>query len=287
MPANLQLLNRRIKTSKNIAQIAKAMETISASKIKKAQDAASGNKPYAEKILDLASKAMSQTGKKKFRHKYIDLPQNKKKLFIIITPDKGLCGGLNTNLYKKILEVDNKNAIYITLGKKAQKFASKIEGQLYASFPLGGSLPSYTAIIQIKTLLDELISKKEISEANLLYAEFESILIQHPMTTKLLPLKLEKIGTNVTEKNVQENDDAIFEPDAESFLLDLLPQYIETQIYKALIQAYTSEQAARMMAMQNAKNNAFDIADYLTLVYNKSRQERITNEILDLTNSQY
>lgn len=286
MPANLQLLKRRIKTSQNIAQIAKAMETISASKIKKAQDAATSNKPYAEKILDLASKAMSQLGNNKFTHPYIDLPKNKKRLYIIITPDKGLCGGLNTNLYKKIMEVDNSHSLYITLGKKAQKFATKLEGNLFASFPLGSTLPSYAAIIQIKTLLDELISKKEISEAHLLFAEFESILTQKPTTTKLLPLKLEKIGGEITKEDTQENDDAIFEPDAQSFLLDLLPQYIETQIYNSLLQAYTSEQAARMMAMQNAKNNAFDIADYLTLVYNKSRQERITNEILDLTNSQ-
>lgn len=286
MPANLQLLKRRIKTSQNIAQIAKAMETISASKIKKAQDAATSNKPYAEKILDLASKAMSQLGNKKFTHPYIDLPKNKKRLYIIITPDKGLCGGLNTNLYKKIMEVDNSHSLYITLGKKAQKFATKLEGNLFASFPLGSTLPSYAAIIQIKTLLDELISKKEISEAHVLFAEFESILTQKPTTTKLLPLKLEKISGDITTEDTQENDDAIFEPDAQSFLLDLLPQYIETQIYNSLLQAYTSEQAARMMAMQNAKNNAFDIADYLTLVYNKSRQERITNEILDLTNSQ-
>src|SRR3989344_864838 len=287
MPANLQLLKRRIKTSQNIAQIAKAMETISASKIKKAQDAATGNKPYAQKILELASKAMSQTEKKKFSHQYINLPKNKKKLYIIISPDKGLCGGLNTNLYKKIMEVDSSKTLYITLGKKAQKFAAKLEGELFASFPLGSTLPSYAAIIQIKSLLDELILKKEISEAHLLFAEFESILTQKPITGKLLPLELEQISDEITLKEVQENDDAIFEPDAESFLLDLLPQYVETQIYNSLLQAYTSEQAARMMAMQNAKNNAFDIADYLTLVYNKSRQERITNEILDLTNSQY
>lgn len=287
MPANLQLLKRRIKTSSNIAQIAKAMETISASKIKKAQDAANSNKPYAEKILDLATKAMSQTQNKKFEHKYINLPKNKKKLYIIITPDKGLCGGLNTNLYKKIMEIDTSNALYITLGKKAEKFASKLEGELYASFPLGSTLPTYATIIQIKNLLDELIDKKMISEAHLLFAEFDSILTQRPTTSKLLPLTIEKISGEITETKIAENDDIIFEPDAHSFLLELLPQYIETQIYNALLQAYTSEQAARMMAMQNAKNNAFDIADYLTLVYNKSRQERITNEILDLTNSQY
>ncbi len=286
MPANLQLLKRRIKTSKNIAQIAKAMETISASKIKKAQVAASNNKPYAEKILDLASKAMSQTGNKKFTHMYINLPKNKKTLLILITPDKGLCGGLNTNLFKKMLEVDNKNVIYITLGKKAEKFAYKLEGEVHASFPLGTSLPSYATIIQIKTLIDELISSKSISEAQILYAEFESILTQSPTSKKLLPLVLSDISEKSTNETVSVSNEAIFEPDAQSFLLELLPQYIETQIYNALIQAFTSEQAARMMAMQNAKNNAFDIADYLTLSYNKSRQEKITNEILDLTNTQ-
>lgn len=287
MPVNLQLLKRRIKTSQNIAQIAKAMETISASKIKKAQDAATNNKPYAEKILDLASKAMSQIGNIKFKHKYIDLQRGKKNLYIIITPDKGLCGGLNTNLYKKMMEIDSSSAMFITLGKKAEKFASKLEGEIHASFPFGGSIPSYATIIQIKALLDEMLAKKQISEAYLLYAEFSSILSQKPITSKLLPLTLEKIEIEITEEKVQENDDAIFEPNAQAFLLELLPQYVETQIYNALLQAHTSEQAARMMAMQNAKNNAFDIADYLTLLYNKSRQERITNEILDLTNSQY
>lgn len=286
MPANLQLLKRRIKTSQNIAQIAKAMETISASKIKKAQDAATNNKPYAEKILDLVSKAMNQTGNKRFSHKYIDLPNNKKTLYIVITPNKGLCGGLNTNLYKKMMEVDGPNAIFITIGKKGEKFAGKLEGELHASFPISSGLPDYATIIQLKTLLDELLEKKHISGAQLLFAEFESILTQKPAILNLLPLKLDKIEQDVTKNLIQENGDAIFEPDAKSFLLDLLPQYVETQIFNALLQAYTSEQAARMMAMQNAKNNAFDIADYLTLVYNKSRQERITNEILDLTNSQ-
>jgi len=284
MPANLQLLKRRIKTSQNIAQIAKAMETISASKIKKAQYAASGNRPYAEKILELAGQAMNQVQNKKFTHKYISLPKNKKKLYIIITPDKGLCGGLNTNLYKKIFEVDEKNALYITLGKKAERFAGKLEGELYASFKLGSTLPDYSLIVQVKNLLDELIDSKSISQAHLLFAEFSSILIQKPITSNLLPININKLESE--SKSPEAASDAVFEPDAESFLLALLPQYIETQIFNALIQAFTSEQAARMMAMQNAKNNAFDIADYLTLVYNKSRQERITNEILDLTNSQ-
>ncbi len=284
MAANLQLLKRRIKTSQNIAQIAKAMETISASKIKKAQDAASSNKPFAEKILELAALALSKIERRKFTHEYINLPKNKKSLYIFISPDKGLCGGLNTNLYKKMIEVDSQNNLYITLGKKAELFGGKLKGTLYASFPLGSTLPDYTLIVQVKKMIDELVLKKEISEVQILFAEFESILTQKPLAAKLLPLNLTDLKLDTPQTD---STDAIFEPDAESFLKDLLPQYIETQIYNALIQAFTSEQAARMMAMQNAKNNAFDIADYLTLSYNKSRQERITNEILDLTNSQY
>jgi len=287
MAANLQLLKRRINTSKNIAQIAKAMETISASKIKKAQDAANGNKPYAQKILELAAKCMDQLKDKKFSHPYMKLPKNKSKLYVVITPDKGLCGALNTNLYKKMLEVDSNNAIYIVLGKKAEQFSTKLLGNVHASFKMGTSLSGYSTVIQVKSLLDNLLKTAKISEAYLLYAEFDSILTQLPVVKKLLPLNLEIIGARSEKDGFPGGNETLFEPNAEDFLMELLPKYIETQIFNALIQAFTSEQAARMMAMQNAKNNAFDIAEYLTLSYNKSRQERITNEILDLTNSQF
>lgn len=279
MAQNLQLLKRRIKTSKNIAQIAKALEMIAASKIKRAQKASQSNKPYADRITTLTSKIISSVDKKKFSHPYLDMNDNGKSLIIAISPDRGLCGSLNTNLYKKLIETDSHNTKIITVGKKVGFFASKLSFELIASYPMGSALPDYSMVYQLKTHIDNEIENNGISSVSILYADFLSLFTQQPLLKKLLPLEIDQTSP------VTHDDTSIFEPNKEEILKELLPYYLEVQIYNALIVSFTSEQAAQMVAMQNAKNNAFDIAEYLNLVYNKSRQERITNEILDLSNS--
>lgn len=282
MAQNLQLLKRRIKTSNNITQIAKAMEMISASKIKKAQTAANNNKPYAQRISEMTFSALNSRGENKMKLPYVDLPQSPKKLLIAISTNKGLCGSLNTNLNKKLLEYEDKNTMLITVGKKIELFASRLQYELVASFVTSNSLPDYSLTYQLKNLITQYIDDASISEVHILFSEFKSLFTQRSTYQKLLPFTF----NSPTENEIEESASSIFEPNSTEILLDLLPYYLEIQIYNALLQAYTSEQAARMMAMQNAKNNASDIAEYLTLVYNKSRQERITNEILDLANSQ-
>lgn len=285
MAQNLQLLKRRIRTSKNIAQIAKALEMIAASKIKKAQAASQNNKPYADRITITTSKVLHSLKNTPFTHPYLVQPDESaqkkhqnKKLIIAISPDRGLCGSLNTNLYKKLMEIDDSNTKIVTIGKKVGLFASKLSCELLFSYPMGTTLPDYSLVYQLKDIIDNELKKGEISSVGILYADFVSYFTQTPSVKQLLPLEFE-----TEEKDL--GDTSLFEPGRVELLEDLLPYYLQVQLYNSLLQAFTSEQAAQMVAMQNAKNNAFDIAEYLNLVYNKSRQERITNEILDLSNS--
>lgn len=279
MAENLQLLKRRIKTSKNVSQIAKAMEMMSASKIKRAQKTVEGNKPYAKRLELLTSTLMRNAKEHKFTHPYIDGNSSEKKLLVVVSPDRGLCGSLNTNLYKALLPLEDKNTTVITIGKKAETFVVKSNFELLASFVMGTTIPGYSTVFELMSLIDELYKSEKVGTVDILYTEFKSFFVQTPVMRKVLP-----IDTSILTQEAHEYH--LYEPGASLLLETLLPQYLEAALYSALLEAHTSEQVARMIAMQNAKTNANEIATYLTLAYNKSRQERITNEILDLSNNQ-
>jgi F-type H+-transporting ATPase subunit gamma len=276
MAQNLRLLDRRIKTAKNIAQIAKAMEMISASKIKKAQNIVIQNKPYAQRISELTGSILKKTDPEKFTHPYLTKKGTLGTLVIVISTDKGLCGSLNTNLFKKLLEIDSKDIKYVALGKKAIQFCTKLAGDIVGDIPLGTTLPDYTNVYRLIEAINTEYLRGAASSVKVLYNEFNSVFSQEPTLTNLLPIE-----------TISEEVDLpyIFEPNAEEMLRELLPYYLEVKLYTSLLESFTSEQGARMIAMQNAKNNALDIADYLRLTYNKSRQERITNELITLANN--
>lgn len=283
MAQNLQLLKQRIKTSKNISQIAKAMEMIAASKIKKAQTAVVNNKPYAQKIIEQTKRLVAAIDQQEFTHPYIQRNSSDKTLLIVLSPDKGLCGGLVTNILKKVYEHDSQDHMLIAFGKKIERASNKMSGGLVASFPFGGSIPAFSRVYPLIKLIDEYYVQGKVGKVVLIYAEFNSLFSQVPVYKQLLPLHIEiNIKSESSAREV--NQTYIFEPNREELLSSLLPYYLEISLYSALLESYTSEQAARMVAMQNAKNNASDIADALTLSYNKSRQEKITNELLDLNN---
>lgn len=279
MAQNLQLLKRRIRTAKNIAQISKAMEMISASKIKKAQAAVVANKPYAQKITLFTQSILKHTDRKHFTHPFLDPKTSDKTLTIIISPDKGLCGSLNTNLFKKILEEDNKNTKYVTIGKKASQFCQRLSGELISTTDIGTTLPPYTLVYKLIEIINTEYVSGNVNRVEILFNSFNSIFSQTPLKKTLLPIEpsIEEVDTRPLPY--------LFEPKAEKILTSLLPYFVEVILYNSLLEAYTSEQAARMVAMQNAKNNALDIADYLNLSYNKLRQERITSELLALSSS--
>ena len=259
MAQNLRLLQRRIRTAKNIAQIAKAFEMLSASKIKRAQTAVSNNKPYAQRINTLTLDILRHANLDKFTHPYLAHKETGKTLLIVISPDKGLCGSLNTYLFKKILEYDNKNVKYYTLGRKAEKFCSRLSGELIGGNKLGTSIPSYLLVYKLVEAINTEFVNGDVSKVEILYTQFNSIFSQEPVLKQVLPLNIQH----------EEGDllPYLFEPKAEELLTDLLPYFLEVTLYNSLLEAFTAEQAARMVAMQNAKNNALDIADYRNLSY--------------------
>ncbi len=276
MAQSLQLLNRRIKTAKNISQIAKAMEMISASKIKRAQKAVEANKPYAARIVQLTQSILAQMDTDTFSHPFINGNGSDKTLILAISPDKGLCGSLNTNLFKKFLEVDDKNKKIVTLGKKISQFALRSSGEMIASFNLGTTTPEYQVVYQLIEIINSEYMAGNVGKVVILFNQFNSLFSQEPVLKTILPIEIQPDAAQLPY---------VFEPESSEIIKDLLPYYPEAIVYNAILEAFTSEQAARMVAMQNAKNNALDIADYLTLTYNKQRQEKITSELLALSSS--
>lgn len=274
--ATLISLKRRIKTARNVSKTTKAMQMISASKLKRAQDAAVASKPYVEK-LNILSKSISHKIEAEEKHKYMISPLSKSVLYIIISPDKGLCGGLVTNLIREVLKHDsgNKN-YYITLGKKAENYVSSLNKEIIASFPFGTSLPQFDTVYPIAKLVDEYFLNEKVGQVKILSTKFSSVFTQTPEYTNLLPVKLEEADRNNASLT-------LFEPSVSELLPDLLRHYIEMLMFQSFLESYASEQAARMIAMKNATDNALDIISDLQLEYNKTRQEKITNELLDIT----
>lgn len=274
--ATLLILKRRIKTAKNVSKTTKAMQMIAVSKLKKAQDAATASKPYVQK-LDFLSKSLTQKMEKDNLHEYMKEREGiNSKLLIVISPDKGLCGGLVTNLIKEVLHYNASGKIYyLTIGKKAENSVSSLNKEILASFPFGTSLPQFDTVYPIAKIVSEYFLQNKVSEVKILSTKFSSVFTQIPQFNTLLPVKL---NDEIKEKN----STTLFEPNLEELLPDLLEHYLDMVIYQSLLESYASEQAARMMAMKNATDNALDIISELQLEYNKTRQEKITNELLDI-----
>lgn len=278
--AALLSIKRRIKTAKNVSKTTKAMQLISASKLKRAQESAVNSKPYAEK-LEFLSKNLYSKIDNEDKPEYMKITEKtNSKLYIVISPDKGLSGGMVTNLIKEVVNSEEKNkCFYIVVGKKAQSYLSAIGKDIIAAFPFGNSIPSLETVYTITTIVDDYFLNKKVSEVFLITTKFSSVFTQRPTRTKLLPIFLD-------EKEMNE-ESTTFEPELEELLPDLLRHYIEMVTYQSLLESYASEQAARMIAMKNATDNANDMIEDLNLLYNKNRQEKITNELLDIGGASY
>lgn len=274
--ASLLILKRRIKTAQNVSKTTRAMQMIAASKLKRAQDAALSARPYVEKLTGISNSISKRVDSDNLIPYMKKLTSSTDKLVVIVAPDKGLCGGLVTNLARELLNFskENKNAHFLTVGKKANGVANIIGGEVVASFDFGTTLPSYDAVYPIMTIIDDYFLNKKVSEIYILNSNFNSVFSQTPTVKKILPVQFE---------SEQKTSETIFEPSAGELLPGLIRHYLEMSIYQAFLESYLSEQAARMLAMQNATDNAKEIIEELRLLYNKSRQEKITNEILDIS----
>lgn len=281
--ANIRQLKRRISTSQNISKITKAMQMVSASKMKKAQDQALRARAFSH-ALNNSLRKISQTIDPNL-HPLLKKNKEGKKILIIFSTEKGLCGAFNSNLFKKTIEwlKTNPDGQLIILGKKAINFAQSNGLKIYAKFELENEHPELTDILPISQIIIEKYLNSEFSSIEIIYTNFISTLKQKIKTEHILPLQSEKITQ--ADDNQTINAEYSFEPEARIILNELLPHYVENFLYQSLLESKASEHSSRMIAMKNASDNAKELVKELSLVYNKSRQESITNEILEISSA--
>lgn len=282
MPSTLAL-RRRIKTAQNISKTTRAMQMIAASKLKRAQQAVMASRPYIEKLSGLTQAVAPSDTTTEPLHPFLETRTTTgKTLFIVISPDKGLCGGLNTNIYREYFKYnkDEKN-YFVTIGKKIEAVAGSTTKNLIASFHAGNTLPSFAMIEPITKIINDYFLERKVDSVKIISTEFVSVFSQKPHVTDLLPVVVS--GEETTKEKLSEY--TLIEPSPQELLPSLLKRYIDMTIFQQIVESYASFNAAQMIAMQNATNNAKDIVSDLTLLYNKLRQEKITSEILDISSA--
>ena len=277
MASTLQL-KRRILSAQNILKTTKAMQMIAASKLKKAQDAALSSRPYVEKLLAVTSNLTKRVDAEALPEYMRKKASTGKTLFVIIGPDKGLCGGLVTNIIRDVAKQSNSNDSFITIGKKLELPAAHISKNIVGSFEFGNTLPKFSVVYPIVSMIDEQFRSGKIDTVEIISSHFVNVFSQKPKKTHLLPVQPQE-----SEEKEDINKFQLFEPSLDELLPDLLKRYIQMAVYQEVLESYLSEQAARLLSMQNATNNAKDIIEELKLEYNKTRQAKITAELLDIT----
>lgn len=280
MAQGIREVKRRIKSVKNTRQITKAMKMVSTAKLRRAQDQAQAARPYAQKVQDVVASIAS--GSTSFKHPMLQTRPVKKTGYIVITSDRGLAGGYNGNIIRKVLQAANEKhkskdeyAIF-AIGRKGRDFFVKRDYPVIEEVVGMPENPNFADIKQIAYTAVKLYADEKIDELYLCYNEFESAISQIPQVKRLLPLQSIESDSQASTVNYD------YEPSAEEVLEVLLPKYAETLIYSAVLDAKASEHGARMTSMGNATDNASDIIDRLTLFYNRARQAAITQEISEI-----
>jgi F-type H+-transporting ATPase subunit gamma len=281
--ANTLSLRRRIKTAQNVSKTTRAMQMIAASKLKKSQQAALSSRPYVNKLMEIAqSLAPTSNEDSSDLHPYMQKSEvTGKTLYVIISPDKGLCGGLVTNLIREYFKLrKDEKSVFLTVGKKIEAPVASAHKNLLASFPFGTTLPTFGQVLPVVSIINDNYLNKKVDNVKLITTHFNSVFSQSPKITNLLPVTIAQLDGKDNQKT-----DTLFEPNQQELLPELLKRYIEMTLFQHFLESYASENAARMIAMQNATNNAKDIVWELQLLYNKARQEKITKEILDISSA--
>lgn len=273
-------IRTKISSIKNTQKITSAMEMVAASKMRKAQDRMALGKPYAQRIRAVIGHIANSSPE--YRHNYFDAREVKRVGYIIVSTDRGLCGGLNTNTFKAtVISMkqwkDQNVAIDIcVIGAKAAAFFNSYGGNVIAAVRNIGDAPEVSDVIGAVSVMLKKFEDKEIDQLMLVSNTFINTMAQSPKVEQLLPLKPS------SDEELQHHWDYLYEPDAKELLDGLLGRYIESQVYQAVVENNACEQAARMIAMKNATDNAGDIIDELQLIYNKARQAAITQELSEI-----
>lgn len=273
-------IRTQIGSIKNTQKITSAMEMVAASKMRKAQDRMSAGKPYAQRIRSVVGHIAS--GNPEYKHLYLADREVKRVGYILVSSDRGLCGGLNFNVFKAAIRhskewADKDVAVdFCLIGAKAAAFFKSVGGNVVASTRDIGEQPEVADLIgSVKIMLDA-FAKGKIDRLFVVGNEFVNTMTQSPFVNQLLPLQ-----ENPDEK-LKHNWDYIYEPEAHSLLDGLLTRYVESQVYQAVVENVACEQAARMIAMKSATDNAGSMIDDLQTAYNKARQAAITQEISEI-----
>jgi F-type H+-transporting ATPase subunit gamma len=273
-------IKSKIASIKNTQKITSAMEKVAASKMKKAQDRMASSRPYAENIRKVIGHIAH--GSLEYRHPYLDEREAKRVGYIVISTDRGLCGGLNTNMFKALVQDVQKfkaqdvEVDYAVIGNKAANFLSRFEDKVLAQASGLGDAPSIQDIIgPVKIMLDA-YNEGKLDRLFVVYNNFVNTMKQEPKIEQLLPLP------KAESQELSHRWDYIYEPDPKAILDTLMVRFIESQVYQGVVENAASEQASRMVAMKAATDNAGDLMDELQLVYNKARQAAITQEISEI-----
>lgn len=275
--ASLQDIRRRKKSVTNTQQITKAMKMVAAARLRRAEEAAVSNRPYAEKMREVIADVASNAGS--FSHPLLEVREEGKTLYIVLASDKGLAGAYASNVFKETLaHIKNKDAVsMVTVGRRAKEYFTVRSFDVISSHIGFTEQPKYENARQIGAELMELFAQGGYKEVYLVYTKFVSALTALPQTIKLLPFTAPE-----SSQSTGPAAEYIYEPSPEGVLGYLLPQYIITTVYAALLQSAASELSSRMNAMSSATDNAEDLISKLDLHYNKVRQANITREITEI-----
>ena len=276
-------IRRRIRSVENTGKVTNAMSLIAASKMRRAQNSVLQGRPYAEKIYEVIAHLAAQPSEDGGAlHPLLEVRPVNRIGLLAITPDRGLAGGMHSTINRRVAQFilePVRPTRSIAVGRKGRDFMARYGQDLLAVFADLGDRPLVADTLPISRMLIDNFLDGEMDEVYLVYTKFVSTMSQEPVVQKLLPV-------TPAELSATDRSGYIYEPDTLTVLGSLLPQFVDMEVYHAMLESIASEQSARMVAMRNATDNAKSLADDLTLVMNKLRQDSITNELLDLVGGQ-
>ncbi len=281
-------IRRRIKSVKNTAQITKAMQMVASSKMQRAQQSALQGRPFAKVAHQFITHLVDET--RDYQHELMQVRPVRKRGVIIISTDKGLCGALNSNLFRELSKFDTPSTAFVAVGRKAAQFVARTRRRLVGEFTYHDT-PTFSECQAVASFARDLFLKGEADEVLVLYTRFINTLSQRPDTHVLLPMApIERVHQQATELSGEhvhgsERYDFLFEPDPETVMEGLLKYLLDFDVAQLLLEAKASEHSARMVAMKNATDNARQLVKDLTLEYNKLRQASITKELLEIASA--
>jgi F-type H+-transporting ATPase subunit gamma len=280
--AGAKEIRSKISSIKNTQKITKAMEMVAASKMRKTQERMRASKPYATKIYDVVKHIARANSE--YRHPFMTVRDIKRVGIIVVTSDRGLCGGLNANLLRETLatmrpwHAEGKEVDLCVVGRKGQAFFRRVGGRVIGSVDQLGDTPGVQDLIGVVKIMIDAFNNGEIDALHVVYNVFVNTMTQRPLVKQLLPLPVAEEDTKI----LGHHWDYIYEPDAKELLDELLERYIELQVYQAVVENIACEQAAKMIAMKSATDNAGDLIKEFQLAYNKARQAAITQELAEI-----